>query len=104
VSGAAAGVATAVDALRTRGRLCLVAIHTTPRPVDLERIFLRELTLVGARLYRRSDFDRAVELLAGGVVPAPRLISAVRGLGQASEAFADLRAGGVMKVLLDCRG
>jgi (R,R)-butanediol dehydrogenase/meso-butanediol dehydrogenase/diacetyl reductase len=104
VSGAAAGVTTAVEALAVRGRLCLVAIHPQPREVNLHRFFWRELTLVGARLYDRSDFERAVELMVEGVVPATTLISRVEPLHQAGRAFEVLEAGGtVMKVLVDCR-
>ena len=43
VSGSAAGVATAVDVLATRGRLVMVAIHPQPRAVNLHRFFWREL-------------------------------------------------------------
>ena len=54
---------TAVDALATRGRLVQVAIHTAPREVNLHRFFWRELTLLGARLYERTDFEQAARLL-----------------------------------------
>lgn len=103
VSGAAAGVATAVQALAPRGRLVMVAIHATPREVDLHRFFWRELTMLGARLYGRHDMAAAVELVAGGHIPADQLITHVEPLGRVGEAFAALESGaGVMKVLLDC--
>jgi 2-desacetyl-2-hydroxyethyl bacteriochlorophyllide A dehydrogenase len=103
VSGAAGGVDTAVEVLGVRGRLCLVAIHPRPREVNLHRFFWRELTLVGARLYDRSDFERAVALVADGTVPAERLISKVVPLTEAPAAFEALEGGGdVMKILLDC--
>ncbi|MFE2560235.1 zinc-binding dehydrogenase [Streptomyces sp. NPDC059352] len=103
VSGAAGGVTTAVDVLGVRGRLCLVAIHPRPREIDLHRFFWRELTLVGARLYDRSDFERAVTLVADGTVPVERLISKVVPLIEAADAFAALEGGGdVMKILVDC--
>ncbi|MFF6883722.1 zinc-binding dehydrogenase [Streptomyces sp. NPDC012421] len=103
VSGAAGGVNTAVEALRVRGRLCLVAIHPRPREIDLHRFFWRELTLVGARLYDRSDFERAVALVADGTIPAERLISKVVPLTEAPSAFEALEGGGdVMKILVDC--
>ncbi|MDN0198861.1 alcohol dehydrogenase catalytic domain-containing protein [Streptomyces sp. S.PNR 29] len=103
VSGAAAGVDTAVDVLGVRGRLCLVAIHSRPREVNLHRFFWRELTLVGARLYDRSDFEKAVTLVADGTIPAERLISKVVPLTQAPAAFEALEGGGdVMKILVDC--
>ena len=52
------------DLVRVRGTIVIVGIHPGPRPFDLHRIFLRELRVVGARVYERSDFERAVELLA----------------------------------------
>jgi 2-desacetyl-2-hydroxyethyl bacteriochlorophyllide A dehydrogenase len=103
VSGAAGGVNTAVDVLGVRGRLCLVAIHPRPREVNLHRFFWRELTLIGARLYDRSDFEKAVTLVADGTIPAERLISKVVPLTQAPAAFEALEGGGdVMKILVDC--
>jgi 2-desacetyl-2-hydroxyethyl bacteriochlorophyllide A dehydrogenase len=105
VSGAAAGVDTAVEVLGVRGRLCLVAIHPRPREINLHRFFWRELTLVGARLYDRSDFENAVALVADGTIPADRLISTVVPLTDAQAAFEALEGGGdVMKILVDCTG
>jgi threonine dehydrogenase-like Zn-dependent dehydrogenase len=96
-------VDTAVDVLGVRGRLCLVAIHSRPREVNLHRFFWRELTLIGARLYDRSDFEKAVALVADGTIPADRLISKVVPLTQAPAAFEALEGGGdVMKILVDC--
>ena len=104
VSGSAAGIQTAAQALRARGRLVVVAIHSQPVPVDLFRVFWRELELIGARVYERSDFEQAVKLLAEGVVPAAELISAVEPLGRAPQAFEALESGtGVVKILIDCR-
>ncbi|MDX3311002.1 zinc-dependent alcohol dehydrogenase [Streptomyces sp. NPDC054884] len=103
VSGAAGGVDTAVDVLGVRGRLCLVAIHPRPREINLHRFFWRELTLVGARLYDRTDFERAVTLVADGTIPAARLISKIVPLTEAPAAFEALEGGGdVMKILVDC--
>jgi 2-desacetyl-2-hydroxyethyl bacteriochlorophyllide A dehydrogenase len=103
VSGAQGGVDTAVDVLGVRGRLCLVAIHPRPREVNLHRFFWRELTLVGARLYDRTDFERAVTLVADGTVPAEQLITKVVPMAQAPDAFEALEGGGdVMKILVDC--
>jgi (R,R)-butanediol dehydrogenase/meso-butanediol dehydrogenase/diacetyl reductase len=103
VSGAAAGLASATAGLAVRGRLVVVAIHNEPKPVDLFRVFWRELTLIGARVYERPDFERAVELVASGAIPADALISAVEPLPRTAEAFDALEDGGeVMKVLIDC--
>jgi 2-desacetyl-2-hydroxyethyl bacteriochlorophyllide A dehydrogenase len=103
VSGAQAGVESAVTALGVRGRLCLVAIHPTPREVNLHRFFWRELTLVGARLYERPDFERAVALIADGTIPTADLVTRVEPLARAQEAFEALENGvGEMKILIDC--
>ena len=105
VSGAAEGVNTAVDSLGVRGRLCLVAIHPSPREVNLHRFFWRELSLVGARLYTRDDFVTATKLIHDGTVPADRLITHVEPLASAARAFDALADGtGQMKVLVDCAG
>jgi (R,R)-butanediol dehydrogenase/meso-butanediol dehydrogenase/diacetyl reductase len=105
VSGNAAALRAATHALRVRGRLVVVAIHSEPVPLDLFRVFWRELELIGARVYERADFERAVELLAEGAIPAARLISTVEPIDRAPEAFELLDDGGdVMKVLIDCRG
>jgi (R,R)-butanediol dehydrogenase / meso-butanediol dehydrogenase / diacetyl reductase len=105
VSGSPAGLRAATHCLRVRGRLVLVAIHNQPVPVDLFRVFWRELELIGARVYERCDFERAVQMLAAGDIPAERLVSAVEPLERTAEAFSALESGaGVMKVLIDCRG
>jgi (R,R)-butanediol dehydrogenase / meso-butanediol dehydrogenase / diacetyl reductase len=104
VSGSPAGLRAATHSLRVRGRLVIVAIHPQPVPTDLFRVFWRELELIGARVYERCDFERAVELLATGAIPADELISAVEPLGRTPEAFAALESGAqVVKVLIGCR-
>lgn len=71
--------------------------------MNLHRFFWRELTLVGARLYERCDFEKAVALVADGTIPVERLISKVVPLTQAPAAFEALEGGGdVMKILVDC--
>jgi (R,R)-butanediol dehydrogenase/meso-butanediol dehydrogenase/diacetyl reductase len=104
VSGSAAGLTSAAEVLAARGRLCLVAIHSVPRSMNMHRFFWRELSLVGARLYTRSDFERAIDLVAAGVIPAGALVSRVVPLADVTDAFDALESGaGVMKVLVECR-
>jgi 2-desacetyl-2-hydroxyethyl bacteriochlorophyllide A dehydrogenase len=104
VSGAAAAVAGATALPKVRGTLVVVAIHPEPRAVDLQRVFWRELRILGARVYTRADFERAVELVAGGVIPSGALISRIVDLAQTDEAFAALESGAAMKVLVDVAG
>lgn len=103
VSGAAAGLETAIQSLATRGRLVVVAIHSEPPPVNLFRVFWRELTLIGARVYERADFEDAVKLLASGAIPAAQLTSSIESLDDVAAAFAELDTGRAMKILIDCQ-
>ncbi|MGD0980100.1 MAG: alcohol dehydrogenase catalytic domain-containing protein [Solirubrobacteraceae bacterium] len=103
VSGAAAGIETAIESLAVRGRMVVVAIHPSPPPVNLFRVFWRELTLIGARVYERRDFEEAVRLLSSGAIPAEQMITRVDPLGDVAAAFAELESGRAMKVLIDCQ-
>lgn len=104
VSGAAAAVATATSLAKVRGTIVIVAIHGEPRPVDLRQVFWRELTILGARVYERQDFDTAVALLEAGSIPADTVITSVVPLTEVLEAFRTLERGGAMKVLVDVAG
>jgi threonine dehydrogenase-like Zn-dependent dehydrogenase len=72
--------------------------------VDLFRVFWRELTLVGARVYERADFEEAVRLLAERRIPVDALVTDVLALADVAEAFVALDAGDAMKILVDCAG
>ena len=102
VSGAVAGIETALQSLAVRGRMVVVAIHSSPPPVNLFRVFWRELTIIGARVYERQDFEEAVRLLEAGAIPADALITRVEPLDEVAAAFAELESGQAMKVLIDC--
>jgi (R,R)-butanediol dehydrogenase/meso-butanediol dehydrogenase/diacetyl reductase len=104
VSGAAQAVLGATSLAKVRGTIVVVAIHPTPREIDLQRVFWRELSILGARVYERRDFETAVELVAEGVIPADLLITRIVPLSATAEAFADLEAGRAMKILVDVAG
>ena len=103
VSGAAAAVLGATDLARVRGRLVIVAIHPDPRPVNLQRVFWRELTIIGARVYQRADYETAVELLTRGVIPADLMITRIEPITRTAAAFEALASGQAMKILIDCQ-
>jgi len=103
VSGAVAGIETAIQSLGVRGRVVVVAIHATAPAVNLFRVFWRELTLIGARVYERRDFEEAVSLLEAGAIPAAELITLIEPLEAVTAAFSELESGRAMKVLIDCR-
>lgn len=101
VSGAAAAVLGATDLAKVRGTIVVVAIHPTPREVNLQRVFWRELSILGARVYQRVDFETAVELVSRGVIPADLLITRIVPLTGTQQAFDDLENGRAMKILVD---
>jgi 2-desacetyl-2-hydroxyethyl bacteriochlorophyllide A dehydrogenase len=101
VSGSAAGVQAATDLVKVRGTLVVVAIHAQPRPLDLHRVFWRELRILGARVYERPDFERAAELVAEGTIPAEELVTAIVPLTEVQSAFGILEAGQAMKLLVE---
>ncbi len=104
VSGSQPGLDSAIASLGVRGRMVVVGIHPVAREISLHRIFWRELSVVGARVYERTDFETALELLAAGTIPTDVLISRVVPLNLISDAFSAMEAGGeVMKILLDCQ-
>jgi (R,R)-butanediol dehydrogenase/meso-butanediol dehydrogenase/diacetyl reductase len=104
VSGSQPGADAALASLAVRGRLVVVGIHPVPRALSLHHVFWRELTITGARVYQRRDFETALSLLAAGQVPADTIISRVLRLADVDAAFGALESGGqVMKVLLDCQ-
>ncbi|MCI1017233.1 alcohol dehydrogenase catalytic domain-containing protein [Microbacterium sp. C5A9] len=98
--------ATALDATahaKVRGRLVMVAIHPKPVLIDLQRVFWRELEILGARVYEREDFERAIDLIAAGEIPADTLITDIVPLEQTLQAFESLGNAQAMKVLVDVR-
>lgn len=101
VSGAAQAVLGATDLAKVRGTLVVVAIHPVPREMNLQRLFWRELTILGARVYQRTDFEKAVELLESNAIPADVLITRIVPLDETQAAFADLENGTAMKILVD---
>ena len=101
VSGAAAAVLGATDLAKVRGTIVVVAIHPTPREINLQRVFWRELRLLGARVYQRVDFETAIELIADGVIPTDLMITRIVPLAETRAAFDDLEAGRAMKILVD---
>jgi len=104
VSGAETAVRQATALAKVRGTIVIVAIHPQAQPVDLQRVFWRELRILGARVYRRSDFERAVTLLETGVVKVDSVVTNVLSLDRTGEAVELLRSGSAMKVLIDVQG
>jgi threonine dehydrogenase-like Zn-dependent dehydrogenase len=89
--------------VRTRGRIVIVGTFAEPVKVDLGRMKMRELRVLGTRLYEPEDFEAAISLVASKALPLDRLISEVRPLEQVQATFEEIERGAnFMKVLLKC--
>jgi 2-desacetyl-2-hydroxyethyl bacteriochlorophyllide A dehydrogenase len=104
VSGAPAAVRGMTALAKVRGTIVVVAIHPQPREIDLQRVFWRELRLLGARVYQRQDFETAVDLLAGGIIPTDAVITGIVDLENTGEAFEQLESGQALKLLVAIGG
>lgn len=102
VTGNPAAVRAMTGVVRVWGTVSVVAIHAEPVPVDLYRLFAREITVHGSRLYAREDWEEAIRLAAGGAVPVAPLVSRRVPLEALAEGMEQALAGGpVMKVLVE---
>jgi 2-desacetyl-2-hydroxyethyl bacteriochlorophyllide A dehydrogenase len=102
VTGNPAVVRIIPEVVRVWGTISIVAIHAEPMPVNLYRMFARELTMHGSRLYAREDWEEAIRLAASGAVPVAPLVSRCIPLEALQEGMEQALAGGpVMKVLVD---
>lgn len=84
------------------GTVVAVGVHDEPAPINQLLLAMKEARIQGAFAYRREDFERAIELLDSGEIPAAELITGVVPLGAAQEMFDELRRPGTeqLKVLL----
>ncbi len=102
VTGNPAAVRLVTDVVRVWGTISLVAIHAEPMPVNLYRMFARELSMHGSRLYAREDWEEAIRLAASGAVPLGPLVSRRIPLEALQQGMEQALGGGpVMKVLVD---
>jgi 2-desacetyl-2-hydroxyethyl bacteriochlorophyllide A dehydrogenase len=103
-----AGVQASVDAMcevaGIRGRIVMVAIHGQSRPVNLFQFFWKELKLIGARVYEREDYERAIQLVTNDELPLQSIITRVNPLTEIQKTFEQIDENpDGMKVLLDCQ-
>ena len=105
VTGNPAAVRVMTSLVRVWGTVSIVAIHAEPVPVDLYRLFARELTMHGSRLYARADWEEAISLAATGAVTLAPLVTRKIPLEALQQGMEEtLRGGPVMKVLVDVGG
>ncbi len=103
-----AGVQPALDIMTEvagiRGRILMVAIHGQKKEVDLFKFFWKELKLIGARVYEKEDYERAIELITANELPFEAMITDVQPLSSIQQVFENIDNNpDGMKVLMDCQ-
>lgn len=96
-SGSESGFATALDLLKPRGKLVLKSTFQGKTNLEMWRVVVDEITIVGSRCGR---FAPALELLRDGKVDVLSFISEEFSLNKGVEAIEKAQQKGVMKVLL----
>ncbi|MCW5964936.1 MAG: alcohol dehydrogenase catalytic domain-containing protein [Bryobacterales bacterium] len=104
VAGAPAAAAMMTKLVRVRGRVVIVAVYPKPVEVDLFKLFWREITMIGTRVYEYEDFEQAIALAESGALPLHRVITRILPLHQLADAFHDMERGGeALKILMQCQ-
>jgi threonine dehydrogenase-like Zn-dependent dehydrogenase len=96
-SGGPSGFALALALLVPQGRLVLKSTFHGDAPIDMARVVVEEVTVIGSRCGR---FAPALDLLARHAVDVASLISEVMPLDRAEQALARATEPGVLKVVL----
>lgn len=96
-SGSESGFATALDLLKPRGKLVLKSTFQGKTNLEMWRVVVDEITIVGSRCGR---FAPALELLRDGKVDVESFISEEFALNEGIEAMTKAAQKGAMKILL----
>jgi 2-desacetyl-2-hydroxyethyl bacteriochlorophyllide A dehydrogenase len=96
VSGSKPGITAAIDYAKITGTVMVVGMTSEPYPVNLSKIFQKELTLQGVRVHSQINYIGAIDLLKSGVLDKQlrKLVSAVYPLKDVEKAFTFAQSGG----------
>jgi L-iditol 2-dehydrogenase len=90
--GLSATVQQAIQATRNEGTLIWIGNNQRTVEVDMQSIVTRELTILGSYGMNDQDFQRALDMLADGRIPADRLINCRADLASGPDLFEKLLA------------
>lgn len=99
-TGNAAGLTTSLHMVRPQGTLILKSTFADRSEVDLTKIVVDEITLIGSRC---GPFPKAMHLLEKQLVPVTDLIDGRYPLRQGIEAIEHAAQRGIRKILLETR-
>jgi 2-desacetyl-2-hydroxyethyl bacteriochlorophyllide A dehydrogenase len=90
-----------MDMVRIRGQIVQVGIFKEPVPLDMRALNFHEIDVVGARVYTRNDFRRAISLAASRRFDLEALITDVLPLDQGVYGFESAQNATSLKVLFE---
>ena len=100
-SGAAEAIRNGLLQVRKQGQIFQVGLFGKPLQLDYEQIAYKDLKVRGSFSSSGSSWDRALNLLGGGLMQAAPLISDVLPLSRWKEGFGLTRRREGLKILLD---
>jgi threonine dehydrogenase-like Zn-dependent dehydrogenase len=104
-TGHPSGGPLAIELLAAAGRLTVVGMPDQPVPLDSRTLARLELIVRGSVVYSEDDFAEALNLVAGGRIPADQIVSTIAPLDAAPALVRELASNGTeeLKVVLRCR-
>jgi (R,R)-butanediol dehydrogenase/meso-butanediol dehydrogenase/diacetyl reductase len=88
--------------VKSTGYVAVVGSYGGLTPIDMQAVMFKELTLRGHRTYLPADIDAAVALLSADVAVLGPIVSRVVKPDDIEPAIASLRAGELLKVIVEC--
>lgn len=100
-SGAAPATHQGLDLLRKKGQYCQIGIFAEPKiSFDMEKVIQKEIRVVGSRSQKPADWEPSLELMNNASVNAKAMVTHEFDITQWGEAYAKIKSGEAIKVLL----
>ncbi len=96
-TGQSGGFEQALRVVKPRGRVILKSTFAAHKAIDLTKIVVGELQILGSRC---GPFDKALELLAQNLIPLETMIDGCYPLHAGIKAFSHATKSGVRKIIL----
>ncbi|WP_394138461.1 zinc-dependent alcohol dehydrogenase [Cytobacillus oceanisediminis] len=105
-TGTNGGLVACIEGARIKGTVILAGLPKKNADFDTYRIIAKELNITGTRVYKKEDYNRAIELLKNKKIDLTPLISNVIPLESAAEkGFVAIDNGdNVIKILIEIPG
>jgi 2-desacetyl-2-hydroxyethyl bacteriochlorophyllide A dehydrogenase len=87
VVGAEDTINTCLDGVKPGGEIMLVGCPTELIPIDITRVVLREVRLIGCVSCTRTEFTETIDLIASGMIDVEKYVTDIMSLDQLQHAF-----------------